>query len=262
MHQPPTQDGCKGLVKHLKEFLPVPQRSGISVKAVLIDGRSHTWRDILGYVQKDRGQGHYILVTKGVSQEELAAGYDSYDVQKHSFDEGRVSINKGNLVKQVWAYYTRFLTPLQVPVDHILEYMLQSGTYIPALVWFVSSSGKGTDYFRLNCFIRLLQRGIQTCTLQEARHIFFEDHSFNSTEAQVSDLEWHQSLEQVLATARQLREQQHQAAQPAHPVQQDPQHFTVDQDLPATEPELPAVPPEAAEAAMATEVKSILDQLA
>ena len=100
-----------------------------------------------------RAQTTYQLVVHNVSTEELAEGREAYSIVSVDFEEGRISLNKGNIVKHMYSYWFRELKPLAVPWDHVLKYMLHSGTYCPSPVWASSKTGAGMDFDKLNALM-------------------------------------------------------------------------------------------------------------
>lgn len=148
-------------------------------------------------------QSHYRCVAHNVSQEELKQGADAYNDVRRTYDEGRQAINKNNILKIMHSFWHAHLKPLPIPPDHLLKYMLASGTYIPAPVWCYSSQGKGLDYNRFTAMWNLIRDGVEKVSIMQARLIFFEYKS--SDLALAEDALWEGSLQSAIQGAQGLR---------------------------------------------------------
>ena len=73
-----------------------------------------TWVYMLGYIQKDQGMPHYSNLSHNVSQEELQEGRKSYEDVRVDYIDGRIALNKANLLKHMYTFWTRS-EPAQIP---------------------------------------------------------------------------------------------------------------------------------------------------
>ena len=62
---------------------------------------------MLGYIQKDTGMPHYRMESYNVPEDELQEGRRNYDDVRVDFIEGKIAINKANLIKHMYTFYTR-----------------------------------------------------------------------------------------------------------------------------------------------------------
>lgn len=194
------------LKEDIKRFVPIQRGSGGTV-AVNPLQEGQTWTYMLGYVQKDEGTAHYRLEVHQVSQEDLRAGVVAYGGVRNDPEEGRIVINKGNLPKLLKRFYSTHLTPMEdMPVDHVLKYMLRTDCYIPSAQWAMARSGCGLSKTKLQAMWDLLVKGLHNASILHVRRVFFDDDRED-----LQDALWTASLQEVLAEARRLRQEpQHQ----------------------------------------------------
>ncbi len=81
-------------------------RAGGTVEAKPFEA-GQSWVYMLGYIQKDTGMPHYRLETHDVCADELQEGRKSHDDVKVDFIEGRIAVNKANLIKHMYTFWTR-----------------------------------------------------------------------------------------------------------------------------------------------------------
>ena len=143
------------------------------------------------------------MLAHNVSQEELKEGKTSYNAISRTYDEGRIAINKNNILKLIYSFWETHLKPLPVPDDHLLRFMLESGHYIPAPVWCYSSQGKGLDKAKFKAMWSLVRDGVERATIYQVRQIFLKYK--NSDLDLVEDALWSGPLRVALDTARGLR---------------------------------------------------------
>ena len=62
---------------------------------------------MLGYIQKDHGMPHYSNLSHNVSPDELQEGRRSYEDVRVDFIDGRIALNKANLIKHMYTFWTR-----------------------------------------------------------------------------------------------------------------------------------------------------------
>ena len=127
--------GRKTLRQHIKSFIPVQHGSGalrfgrspwnvtlLPLLKLLLSGllcytggtidakpleAGQTWVYMLGYIQKDHGMPHYNNLAHNVSPDELNEGRRSYEDVRVDFIDGRIAINKANLIKHMYTFWTR-----------------------------------------------------------------------------------------------------------------------------------------------------------
>jgi hypothetical protein len=79
--------------------------------------------------------------THGFSQQQLEQGRQAYNSVRVSYDDNKEVINKGNFMKLLWRFWHHKLRPLSPDLDRIVQWMLQSGAYVPATTWVNSFGG-------------------------------------------------------------------------------------------------------------------------
>ena len=84
--------------------------------------------------------------------------------------------------------------------------MMRSGAYMPTAVWCMSPQGKGMVPSKLDAMWSLVTGGVQNATIQQIRALFFEMTPVEEDRARIVDAEWTYPLEEVLNTARMLRQ--------------------------------------------------------
>jgi len=100
---------------------------------------------MLGYVQKSRGAANYKAMFKGFSEDDQTKARKAYAQLKVSPEQGRIVINKSNLLKSTFSFYKSHFDPLPMELPRILFFMLRSGDYFPHSA-FISRTGPSVDY--------------------------------------------------------------------------------------------------------------------
>ena len=74
-------------------------------------------------------------------------------------------------------FYHQTLSPVQVPFDQTLKYMLQSGLYMPAESWSFASATNGTtlDIRKSEVLFSLMTQGTENTTIDQVRTLFFTE---------------------------------------------------------------------------------------
>jgi hypothetical protein len=213
-----TATGESSLRNHVKSFIPILRGSAghVAIKPLQ---HGQTWDYMLGYVQKDTGTAHYRMLKHNVSDEDLERGRIAYAGVRNDPTDGRITINKGNVFKLAVRFWKTHLTPLQVPLDHVLKYMMQSDMYIPSAQWLMAAYGKGMDNDRSQALFDVLHQDMANTTIRQVRQIFFD----NCNPRHGVDEQWTASLQQVLTQARELREANPQ--QPTHQAHAPSNHL-------------------------------------
>ena len=85
------------------------------------------------------------ILTHGVSDDDLDVGRAAYNAVRVDYAEGRIQLTKSNLFKQMYKFWRAGLKPLDPFPDRMLQWMLQSGEYIPSPVWIISGTGRGMN---------------------------------------------------------------------------------------------------------------------
>ncbi|BDA51433.1 hypothetical protein COCOBI_18-3110 [Coccomyxa sp. Obi] len=190
--------GRKSLRQHLKTFIPIQHGSGGTVDAKPLEaGQNLTY--MLGYIQKDHGMPHYRLEAHNVSNDELPEGRKSYDDVRVDYVDGRIAINKANLNKHMYTFWTRDVAP-------VIKYMLRSGAYMPTAIWCMSPQGKGMVPSKLQAMWELVTGGLENCTIDQVRQLFFEMQTPDVVDARLVDPHWNQSLDELLQGVKRVRE--------------------------------------------------------
>ncbi|KAK9832011.1 hypothetical protein WJX84_000553, partial [Apatococcus fuscideae] len=161
------------LVKHLKTYIPILPGAGGTVSFVPF-GDTQTWSGMLGYVQKDAGQGHYELRTHAISDAELAEGRMTYNTLRLDYEEGKIALAKTSLFKVLYREWYTQLRPLDVEVDRLLLWMLQTGRYTPSSTWITTPNGSGINFDQARAMWKVC-REPETIDLSTVHNLFFHD---------------------------------------------------------------------------------------
>lgn len=100
-------------------------------------------------------------------------------------------------------FYQQKLSPLQVPFDHTLKYMLQSSLYMPAESWSFASATNGTtlDIRKSEVLFSLMTQGTENTTIDQVRTLFFTEGNLQPED----DHLWSDMCPQIEQRVRDLR---------------------------------------------------------
>ena len=111
-------------------------------------------------------------MTHNVTDEELEQGRVDYNAVRLDYAEGRVQLTKSNLFKQMYKFWRGNLKPLDPFPDRMIQWMLQSGDYIPSPAWIISSTGRGMD-FKAACAMWRIVRHPKSTKIEDIQALFF-----------------------------------------------------------------------------------------
>jgi hypothetical protein len=86
---------------------------------------------------------HYKDWYKNISKRELRDGRRAYSTISILPTDGRQVINKNNITKLMYSFWTLNLMPLRVPPHYVLFWMVQSGKFAVSSRWAATTAGHG-----------------------------------------------------------------------------------------------------------------------
>jgi hypothetical protein len=135
------------IMQFLGRLGQVDGKTHIKVKALTHNNDLHTSIGMLGYCSKDMGKEHFDEIRKGVTDEILERGKESYAVLGSKDFKEKVCLTKDNIFERAFIFWLysrsvqRYHTP---PFITILRQMLKSGNYFLSAEW-VTKSAEGMD---------------------------------------------------------------------------------------------------------------------
>jgi len=88
---------------------------------------------------------HYDLRQRGFTTAELEAGRLACRSIRVDCAQGKIRDTKGKLWQPAYVCWLQNFIPLQLPIEAIVRYMLQSGRYIIAGTWTTTAQGRPFD---------------------------------------------------------------------------------------------------------------------
>lgn len=135
----------------------------------------HTWRGLLGYVEKQRSEGHYTLETHNVSDAELQAGIDFYALHAQTAAvKGRKPLCPTSIIA-VAAPYAKTKMGVRnlntITLAKVVVEMSRTGAWYPSGQW-LGGAGRGLDQGRAAAVWNMMMQRMAT-TLANVYLVFF-----------------------------------------------------------------------------------------
>jgi hypothetical protein len=160
---------------HMRAFIPIAEGTPAKFSMKRL-APGQTFMHMLGYIQKDSNQSHFVIRSNLVADEDLAEARNAYhEVSENNYWKGKVIINRGNFAKLLHAHWHANYAPFLVPPDFQLLAMCQSGLYVPSHTWLTAAQGRNADIEMTHNWLLMARRPSIT-NLQMVQELFFGFH--------------------------------------------------------------------------------------
>ena len=122
---------------------------------------------------KDHGRSHYRFHSVNISTEDLDAAKRMYMMVRTTHEDGRKLIGKRSALRMAWQEWNTYLSPLVIPLDVVLLWMVRSGAYMPTSDWAVGTGGRGFAMRKSNA-MWWMARWPERTNIGMIRDLFFD----------------------------------------------------------------------------------------
>lgn len=152
--RPEADNGHKDVADTLKLSLRIKVGDGYRINVKFFT-KSQTPSAMIGYTLKDRRQGWFNYVCKGLSLKDLAKGRHDHLSVKQSYCQGREELDKKAFMFKVYGFYSRFLLPLDLTIAQIVRYMLLSGLFMLGNSWIYAAGDRDLNLSKVEALWKL-----------------------------------------------------------------------------------------------------------
>jgi hypothetical protein len=133
---------CERIKKAMKAALGAGVGSGCIIDfKPLVTGQTFT--RMVGYCLKDQGLPHFLMTSKGVTQEEMDLGIAEHTALKLNYMDGLIPLNKSNLFQRSHTFWNNYMVDVpNAGFTDVLAEMINSKKYMLSSTLLMNTNGQ------------------------------------------------------------------------------------------------------------------------